>query len=121
MAMPKVERIPVVWLANEGGHDYKDAERFGRLMAITTGSVNPFNPDRMMVTISHRLKVSAPEDYLVMSGSPMLNALALAMWLCRFRTCNVLLWSLRDREYKHLIISQASVERLALLDGTPAI
>jgi hypothetical protein len=116
-----VKRVPVVWLVNEGGHDYKDAERFGRVMAISTGSVNPFNPDRLMVMVGNRLKVAAKEDYLSMSGSPILNALALSMWLCRFGHCNVLLWSHRDGEYKHLVISRASVERLALADGSTPI
>lgn len=115
------ERVPVVWLANQGGHDYTDAERFGRVLAITTDSVNPFNPDRLMVTISQRLKVAAKEDYLAVSGSPILNALALAMWLRRFGLCNVLLWSHRDKEYKHLVINEGSVERLALVDAAPAI
>lgn len=114
-------RVPVVWLANEGGHNYKDAERFGRIMPMTTGSVNPFNPDRLMVMISHRLRVASAEDYLGISGSPLLNALALAMWLRRFGTCNVLLWSHRDSEYKHLTIAADSVERLALTEGMPTV
>jgi hypothetical protein len=117
MPQPMSQRVPVVWLTNEGGHDYKDAERFGRLMPITTGSVNPFNPDRLMVLISHRLRVATAEDFLAISGSPMLNALALAMWLRRFKTCRVLLWSHRDTQYKELIISGDSVERLAIGEG----
>lgn len=102
-----------MWLANEGGHDYKDAERFGRLMPITTGSINSFNPDRLMVTIAHRLRVAAEDDYLVISGSPILNALTVAMWLVKFRRANILQWSHRDTEYKHLILSADALERLA--------
>ena len=114
MEQPQKPRVPVVWLTNEGGHDYKDAERYGRLMPITTGSINPFNPDRLMVMVSHRLKVADPEDFLVISGSPILNALALAMWLERFGQCNALLWSHRDKAYKHLNLSGASLKRLAM-------
>src|SRR6266480_5307287 len=105
---PSPKRAPVVWLINEGGHDYKDAERFGRLMPITTGTVNPFNPDRLMVMVSHRLRVAAQEDYLVISGSPVLCALAMTMWLRRFKLCNTLLWSHRDSAYKHLVINSDS-------------
>lgn len=120
MEQPVRTRAPVVWIANEGGHDYKDAERFGRLMPITTGSVNPFNPDRLMVMVSHRLRVAAKEDFLAISGSPMLNAVALAMWLRRFGMCNVLLWSHRDKEYKHLTIQGDSLERLSQSEGAVA-
>lgn len=111
------KRAPVVWLVNEGGHDYTQAEKFGRLMPMTTGSVNPFNPDRLMVMIGHRLKVAAADDFLGISGSPILNALALTMWLARFGSCNVLLWSHRDKEYKHLTIQSESVKRLAVGEG----
>lgn len=117
---PPKARAPVVWIANEGGHDYKDAERFGRLMPITTGSINPFNPDRLMVMISHRLRVASAEDFLAVSGSPMLNSLAVAMWVVRFGVCNVLLWSHRDKEYKHLIIKEDSLRRLATSEGAVA-
>lgn len=113
-------RVPVVWLINEGGHNYADAERFGRLMPITTGSINPFSPDRLMVMISHRLRVASEDDFLAISGSPLLNALALAMWLRRFGTCNVLLWSHRDVGYKHLIIKQESIDRLSTGEGVIA-
>lgn len=122
MGQPPKSRMPVVWLVNEGGHDYQDAERFGRVIPITTDSINPFNPDRLMVIISHRLRVANSEDFLAISGSPMLNALAIAMWIRRFGTCNVLHWSHRDDEYKHLIIKEDSLNRLALegLDETPS-
>lgn len=113
-------RVPVVWLTNEGGHDYKDAEKYGRVMPITTGSVNPFNPDRLMVMISHRLRVASPDDFVAVSGSPLLVALVITMWLTRFGTCNVLLWSHRDGGYKHLVISQESVVRLSTGEGVIA-
>lgn len=109
-------RQPVVWLINEGGHDYKKAETFGRLLPITTGSVNPFNPDRLMVNISGRLRVASIEDFLVISGSPMLNALTIAMWLHRFGKANTLQWSHRDEEYKLVTLDRDNLYRLALLN-----
>jgi hypothetical protein len=113
-AKPSEERTPVVWIINEGGHDYKKAEKYGRLMPMTTGSVNPFNPDRLMVIVSNRLRVATAQDFLVVSGSPMLNAIAVSMWLIRFKVCNVLHWSHRDDEYKHLVVKWDNLERLAM-------
>ncbi len=110
-------RQPIVWLANEGGHDYRTAEKFGRIMPITTGSINPFSPDRLMVLISHRLQVASADDFLVISGSPLLNALIVAMWLRRFDHLNLLLWSHRDSEYKLVTVQAATVDRLATEEG----
>jgi hypothetical protein len=115
-ALDRPQRVPVVWLINEGGHDYTKAERFGRVMPITTGSINSFNPDRLMVVISTRLRVAAVDDFLTISGSPMLNALAIAMWLRRFGKANILQWSFRDDEYKHLVLSEAALNRLAIAE-----
>lgn len=117
---PAAKRVPVVWLVNEGGHPYEDAKRFGRIMPITTGSVNPFNPDRLMVNISTRLRVADEEDFVAISGSPILNALCVAMWLRRFRRVNILQWSHRDKEYKLLVVDAAALDRLATSEGAPA-
>jgi len=107
-------RTPVVWLVNEGGHDYTSAERLGRLMPITTGSINPFNTDRLMLLASHRLSTAIEDDFLVISGSPLLNALIVAMWLKRFGKVNALLWSHRDEEYKLVTVLDSVVTKHAL-------
>lgn len=115
-ATPVTPRQPVVWLINQGGHDYETAKKFGRLMPMTTGGVNVFSPDRLMVTIGPRLKVAAVEDYLVVSGSPLLNALVVAMWLHRFEKANLLLWSHKAEEYKLVTVTASTVKRLATQD-----
>lgn len=107
------ERTPVVWLINLGGHDYTTAEKFGRLVPITEGTVNPFNPDRLMLNVSGKLKLASPDDHVLMSGQALLNALVLAMWTRRFPHINILIWSHRDKEYKPLTIPTATIERLA--------
>ncbi len=85
--MPE-ERAPIVWLINKGGHDYSDAERFGRVMAMTTKSINPFSPDRLMVVLSSRIRQASEEEFIVIGGSPMLNGIAISMWLVRFPKMN---------------------------------
>ena len=108
------ERVPVVWVVNYGGHNYAEAaERFGRLIPLTTGSVNPFNPDRLAVNISEKIKVADVMDYVLISGAPILNGIVMMLWLLKFRNINILQWSNRDKEYKHLILSADNLARLA--------
>lgn len=101
---------PVVWLVNKGGHDYSDLERFGRIIPLTTGSVNIFNPDRLMVGMGHHINMAKDSDYLVISGSPLLNAIAVAMWLAKFQHVNLLQHSIRQGKYLFIQVRRAAIE-----------
>ena len=106
------EEVPTVWLVNQGGHDYKKLDRFGNVVAITTGSVNPFNPGRLLVSIQQRLRLAKPSDYIAISGLPILNGLVMVFWLMRFEDLHLLQWSTRDGEYKPRDMSREQIERM---------
>lgn len=112
-------RQPVVWVINEGGHDYSKAEEFGRLMPVTMGTVNVFNPDRLMVICGHRLRMAQEADFVVVSGSPTINAIFIAMWLRRFERINLLQWSHRDDSYKLVTVTSAAIEKQATMEAEP--
>ena len=73
-----------------------------------------------MVVLSSRIRQGFEEDYLVIGGSPMLNALAMNMWLTRFPKMRCLLWSGKQESYMPVIVYRESIERMALSDGRPA-
>jgi hypothetical protein len=106
----------VVWLVNKGGHDYSSLADFGRVICLTTGAVNPFNPDRLMVNLGHHLSMAKEVDYVAISGVPILNALAIAMWLEKFPHANLLQWSVRAGAYVFTQVSKAALVR-NVLDG----
>jgi hypothetical protein len=111
MSSGKDTEAKVVWLVNKGGHDYTKLERFGRIIPLTTGVANPFNPDRLMLNLGHLLKMASADDYLAISGLPLLNALALTMWLRKFPTAHVLQHSVRENDYIYLRIELAAVDQ----------
>lgn len=113
-------RVPVVWLVNEGGHDYSSLDKFGRVIALTRGGINPFGPDRLMVVLGTRLAHATANDYLAMSGSPLLNALAICMWLKKFGRVNLLQHNAKTGKYQLITISDKAVERNALIEPGPA-
>lgn len=109
-------RQKVVWIANEGGHSYKQAEKFGRLIPLTKGSVNYFNLDRLMVTIGPKLQSVHPDDYMLVSGTPVIVGLVIAMWLARFDHINILQWSQSRGTYIEIVLHREAVEKNSL-DG----
>jgi hypothetical protein len=111
---------PVVWVVNNAGHDMSAAERFGRLMPLTTGSVNPFNVDRLMANIAPRLQHAQEEDYVLISGLPLLNAVVLLLWLAKFPHVKLLQYSVKRRGYTYIHLTRAAVEKNATGDGRPA-
>lgn len=113
-------RIPVVWLVNEGGHDYASLKEYGRVVPLTRGGVNPFAPDRLMIMIAPRLALAKEEDFLAISGLPILNALAMCMWLKKFGKVNLLQFSTKQGVYVRLHVSDAAIERNALVEPGPA-
>lgn len=116
----RVNRPKVVWIANEGGHSYHKAEKFGRLMPLTTGNVNYFNLDRLMVSIAPKLKSATADDYLLISGTPVIVALVVLMWVTRFGVVNLLQWSQSRGDYIEIVLTQEAVERMSVNGGLRA-
>lgn len=110
------KRKPIVWVANVGGHQYDKAEQFGRLMPLTSGNVNYYNLDRVMVSVSPKLAMAEADDYLLVSGSPILVGLIMSMWLTRFGRINLLQWSQVQENYVPIILRRDAVERMSTQD-----
>lgn len=114
-------RTPVVWLVNEGGHDgYHKAERFGRIIALTSGNVNPFALDRHLVNIGQRLSMAKENDYIALSGLAILNALVVSIMLTKFDKVNMLQWSTQKGTYVKLRLTKQALERHAFRPIGPA-
>lgn len=114
------DRQPVVWLVNEGGHVYEAAERFGRIVPLTTANVNPFGLDRLIVNLGQRLELAKENDYILISGLAILNSLVLLIWLTKFEKAKVLQWSTKKRTYVPMVIHRSAIARYALSSIKPA-
>ena len=104
---------PVVWIVNLIGHNYEPAKKFGRFIALTTGNVNHFNVDRLAQNMATTLKVANEEDYLLISGSPMLNVIAVQIWLRKFPKVKLLQFSTREEQYIPRTLYADTLDRLA--------
>lgn len=106
-------RIPVVWIVNLSGHNYEPAKKYGRFIAITTGNVNHFNVDRLAQNMAITLKMAHEDDFLLISGSPMLNVIAVQIWLRKFSKVKLLQFSTREEEYIPRTLFAANLDRIA--------
>lgn len=104
-----------VWIANEAGHSYhKIHKKLGpnvRIERLSLGDINPLRLDRLSWHIGRGIARFVKEgDYLLISGTPIVNALALTMWLQMFPSCNLALWDAKRSEYR---ISRVERDNLA--------
>ena len=102
-----------VWVANESGHDYGPAEQYGEVKRLTLGDQNTFRLDRLLAHIARGIcKFSHEDDYLLVSGSPIINAIAFQVWLQAHPQCNLLRRRAKSREYLLNTVTREQVERL---------
>jgi len=66
-----------VYILNKAGHDYSGALKWGELVAVVSGNMNVFRPDRSLFSIKEKLEKFDPEkDYLLLSGNTFGNVLS---------------------------------------------
>lgn len=107
--------VVTVWVANEAGHPYhKIKEKLGdevQIKSLSLGDINPLRVDRLTWHLGRGIAKFVKEgDCLLISGTPIVNALALVMWLQMFTKCKLAIWDAKKREY---IISTVERENLA--------
>lgn len=92
-----------VWLPNcASHHDYSDAEVYGTLCPITEGRVNIFRISEVASFFKDKLADAAEGDWVLVSGYPVLNSIAIYYFLKKYGHCNILQWGALKREYVKL-------------------
>ena len=107
---------PTIWIVNAAGHAYDKAVELipsGELRPLTLGDVNPLRVDRLSKNIARGIvKFVKPDDYMLISGTPILNAITLSLWLIHHDSCNVLQWNAKQRLYELSTIENNNLVRL---------
>jgi hypothetical protein len=61
--------------------------------------------------MGQHLRMAKEQDYLAISGSPILNMLAMTMWLRRFPEVRILQHSTRKNEYVFLRVTNGAIDQ----------
>lgn len=91
-----------VYIVNDGNHTYDSAKRFGELVTITDRNkgVNVFAIDNLVKEIKEKLVNSMSNDYVLISGYPILNSIVIHYFLKKFGKVLLLQWEGNNRKYK---------------------
>jgi len=68
-----------VYVLNDGGHDYSDAERFGEVTLCTQGVVSKNDINKLFRQLDETLSESHPKDFILLTGPASLCAVASAI------------------------------------------
>ena len=82
-----------VYIPNKSGHDFSPAEKFGRLCFLSKGKWREkFDVNKIYRQFVEAMSTSEAEDYLVMTGLPIMNIIAAAILARKHGRLNLLLF-----------------------------
>lgn len=89
-----------VYIVNEGLHDYTQASDFGdEVIILTSGVYSRVNVTSMVRDMQGPLANSDHEDWIMISGPPILNCIACVLFALRHGKLNVLIHVSRGNLY----------------------
>lgn len=106
---------PKIFIVNDSGHRFDLALRNipnGKLVAMTKGDVNPTHVDRLSFILNQFIAHSDPDDYLLLSGTPILNAIAGMLWILRHPRANLLIFDAKTQSYEEKIVSRLNYQKM---------
>lgn len=96
--MNKPLRPPRVLIVNKGTHDYSGARRFGELVFMSEGLFGRLAVGYITRTFRPYIEDSDKNDYILLSGTSVMNALACSMFTHKHGQLKLLIYD-RDGEY----------------------
>lgn len=89
--------MPKVYVLNQSGHDFSDAERFGECIFVTKGTISPFNVNNMYRIFMDAFEDAEASDYILITSLTILGCVACSLFAHKFSRLNLLLF--KDGKY----------------------
>lgn len=101
-----------VYIVNKGSHDYSDAEQYGEIIILSeAGKISRHSPSTIFIEFMKELKNSSIDDYLLLSGLSLVNAIAAAIMSRLHGKVNFLIYHQSRRTYIKRDISFTSLDK----------
>lgn len=110
--------MPTVWVANWAGHHYEKVRELLKdkeleIKALTLDDQNPLEVDRLQWHLARGIvKWCREDDYLLISGSPFINAAAYVLWILQFGKCNIVQWNAKLKRYELRVVERDNLGRI---------
>ena len=92
--------MPHVYITNKSGHDFSPAQKFGDLIYLSEGKINPFSVAKIYRQFADKLKKSAPDDYIMVTGLSLMNGIAFSIMGRKHGRLNILQFHSQTKTYK---------------------
>lgn len=100
--------MPNVYIVNNSGHDFSQAERHGKVVVLSMGLIDPFKVTKMYRQFSSILSISEADDYILMSGPTTMNIIACAIFSALHGRINLLIWRHGHYTKRTIVLKEAS-------------
>jgi hypothetical protein len=104
--------MPKVFVPHKGSHDYTKAKAFGDLIFLTEGLLFPRKVDLIYQQCLHGMIGAEMDDFLVVSGLPIVVSVASSILAERFGRVNYLIWAGSDYVKRELVIRRKEYEQV---------
>ena len=81
-----------VYIVNRSAHDFSEAENYGQIIYLSTGSINRYQVNNMVREFSEIMVESTKDDYIVPCSLNVMNSIACALFAHKHGTLNLLLY-----------------------------
>lgn len=79
--------------------DFSKAKEYGELVVLLGPNTSPFHAHSLVIELKEKLKHITPNDYLLLTGNPVLIGLVVAIAADYALKVNFLQWSGKDQKY----------------------
>ena len=100
-----------VYVVNKGQHDYADALRFGDIVWLSEGILDPNNFGLIGRLADQMVKDSQAEDYILVTGMASHLSILTGAFAHRWGGLNLLIFNPKDRKYRERNIKFTRTER----------
>lgn len=88
-----------VYIPNNSGHDFSDAEKYGDLVFITQGMIDRFKINTMFRATVEALNDSKPTDYIMVTGLTQINVIIASVFTQMHGRLNLLIYDVKKERY----------------------
>jgi len=86
-----------VFIVNKSAHDFSAADKFGKVVFLSEGSMNRYATNSMVRQFAQSMRESHEDDYIVPCSLNVMNSIACAIFAHKHGKLNLLLF--KDGKY----------------------
>ena len=98
--------MATVYIVNNGGHDYSDANRFGHIQFLSAVPVSKFAISKMYRDFAMRLRESTDADYILLTGLTTMACVACSCFAYLHGKINLLIFKNGKYVERKLVLSE---------------